>query len=151
MSRTRWSLLLLLALPPVAGTQGLADERPGPALADLLVATDGAPFRLRLRVQIDGQDAAARFERVQAEYVRRLFAQLDRDADGSLTPGEAAHAPSPDIVLPAEALSAESENVNVAFNFRAVDENAGPCTRGTRFLLQTLRSASSSLLFKLAL
>jgi Ca2+-binding EF-hand superfamily protein len=123
MSRMRMLVLMFAACAPGVAWADAAADPPGQPVADLVVSSGAAPFRIRLYVLIDGEPVAPRFERVQAEYVRRLFAQLDRNRDGSLTAGEAAHAPSPDVMLPPEVLAAESENVNVAFNFRAVDED----------------------------
>ena len=80
-------------------------------------------MRIRLWVTVGGESVADRFPRTQTLFVERLFEQLDRDGDGRLSSAEAVHAPSPQIELPESVLAGESENVNVAFNFLAVDTN----------------------------
>ena len=61
---------------------------PAPPLE--LVLTGDTPARVELRVEVDGKPVAA----VWGETLAKLFAFLDRNADGALDSKEAAHAPA---------------------------------------------------------
>jgi hypothetical protein len=60
----------------------------------LLVLADNRPVVLELQVSIDGKPLATAWEC----YLDRLFADLDRDGDGSLSKAEAARAPGIEFV-----------------------------------------------------
>src|SRR5262249_11022249 len=66
-------------LAPIAG-----DEQ------DLIFLDDSRPYRIRLHLQQDGRPA----QRLWESYIDSLFAFLDADGDGSLSPRELAQAPS---------------------------------------------------------
>jgi Ca2+-binding EF-hand superfamily protein len=81
----------LLAMLP----KSPADEPPkGADAQDVLLLADAGPVLLRLHVRIDGKPSAAAWER----YLDRLFSDLDRDGDGSLSRAEAARAPAPEFL-----------------------------------------------------
>jgi Ca2+-binding EF-hand superfamily protein len=117
--------LILAAMIAIVATRTatVAAKSDFPPLTDVVITAGEASMRIRLWVTVDGEPVADRFSRNQTAYVELLFQQLDRDDDGRLNPVEAAHAPSPEIVLPGSVLASETENVNVAFNFLAVDAN----------------------------
>jgi Ca2+-binding EF-hand superfamily protein len=77
-----------LVPPAAADPPGEADAQ------DVLLLAEAGPVLLRLHVRIDGRPVAATWER----YLDRLFADLDRDGDGTLNKAEAARAPAPDFV-----------------------------------------------------
>jgi len=83
-------LLFLLGLVPVDG-----EPIPSAAIAgdvqDLVFLHDARPYFFRLHLQSDGRPAQAEWN----AYVDVLFAFLDHDGDGVLSPGELAQAPSP--------------------------------------------------------
>src|SRR5262249_19639580 len=75
-------LVLLLSAPARADSQRL------------LLLAEREPVVVELQVSIDGKPLASAWER----YLERLFADLDRDSDGSLSRAEAARAPGLDFV-----------------------------------------------------
>jgi Ca2+-binding EF-hand superfamily protein len=77
-------IVILLASAAPAGADG---QR-------LLLFADRRPVVLDLPILVDGKPSTAAAER----YFDRLFADLDRDGDGRLSPAEAARAPDPDFV-----------------------------------------------------
>jgi Ca2+-binding EF-hand superfamily protein len=85
------ALLAIVPLVPPA-----AAEPPGEADAqDVLLLAESGPVLLRSHVRLDGRPVAAAWER----YLDRLFADLDRDGDGTLSKVEAARAPAPGFLL----------------------------------------------------
>lgn len=116
---------LLAAMAMAVSTDvNFAESEPDAApLTDVVISAGDDAIRIRLWVTVDGELIADRFIHSQSEWVERLFEQLDRDDDGRLSADEAANSPSPQIELPEALLAGETENVNVAFNFRAVDGN----------------------------
>jgi Ca2+-binding EF-hand superfamily protein len=84
----------LFAVVPLVLPAAAADP-PGEADAqDVLLLAEAGPVLLRWHVRIDGRPVAAAWER----YLDRLFADLDRDGDGTLSKAEAARAPAPDFL-----------------------------------------------------
>src|SRR5713101_1316420 len=57
---------------------------------DIIFLHDSRPYRIRLHLQHDGRPAQAVWE----SYIDAVFAFLDADGDGVLSPGELAQAPS---------------------------------------------------------
>src|SRR5581483_7382654 len=76
-----------------------------------------APVLLGLRALVDGKPLDEAHRAAWDEYVRRLFAHLDRNGDGSLDEREASAAPPP--VLP----SGVGGQARFAFNFAVLDSN----------------------------
>lgn len=113
---------LLAIIVPVSAT--LADDEPEASpLTDVVISSGDQSVRIRFWVTVDAEPITERFLNSQTAWVERLFEQLDRDDKGRLDPDEASHAPPPQIELPKSVLAGETENVNVAFNFRALDGN----------------------------
>ncbi len=79
-----WTLLGAAGQPPPAAS----------STQDLLFLGDSRPVLLRLDVQVGGRP----FRDVWAEYLQKLFADLDRDGNASLSPTEAERVPSPDFL-----------------------------------------------------
>jgi hypothetical protein len=100
-----------------------AEDGPPAAAADrpFEVTLNGLdrPIRIRMHVTVDDKSWGLHFDEVQGRYVTALFAQLDGDQDGSLSPGEAGRLPAPH----SWATLAAADDVHVAFNFRVLDAN----------------------------
>lgn len=119
--RSVFTALLTIIVPVSAA---LADDEPEASpLTDVVISSGDQSVRIRFWVTVDAEPVSERFLNSQTAWVERLFERLDRDDDGRLSPDEASHAPSPQIELPESVLAGETENVNVAFNFRALDGN----------------------------
>jgi Ca2+-binding EF-hand superfamily protein len=88
-SRLRPLLLLTLLIP--AGHAGGAEAND---VQDVVLLADVRPALLRLHVLIDAQPYRAAWER----YLDKLFADLDRDGDGSLSRTEAVRVPSAEFL-----------------------------------------------------
>jgi Ca2+-binding EF-hand superfamily protein len=83
--------LLLIGLPGLA----VAAEQPaapwaGADVQDVIYLGDARPVLLRLHLTVDGQPYSVRWN----EYLKRLFAYLDRDGNGSLDRAELGGMPS---------------------------------------------------------
>src|SRR5260221_1889694 len=106
---------LLLA---VVGAAGRADEpKLQDDVQDVLFITDKRPVRLRLHILIDGQPFSTVYQSAWGDYLKSLFAHLDRDGDGLLNEAEGGRLPPP------SQQGATGRATNLAFNFRGVDTN----------------------------
>ncbi|MFO0842723.1 MAG: hypothetical protein U0797_10060 [Gemmataceae bacterium] len=87
--RQALGLIVLAAagtLPAAAPPMGLDDAH------DLVLLRPERPYRVRFHLSVEGRPFRAGWDR----QVGRLFAYLDRDGDGRLSPAEAARAPDAD-------------------------------------------------------
>jgi Ca2+-binding EF-hand superfamily protein len=85
------SLLLLAAAAPPGPAPGAAPPAAADGDAHELVLLHGKrPYRVRFHLRMGGHSFQAGWNRQMA----RLFAYLDADGDGRLSPAEASHAPS---------------------------------------------------------
>src|SRR5207237_814891 len=71
------------------GTADQPSPAPGPA-QDILFLGDSRPVLLRLHVHVEGRPVQDIWE----AYLQNLFADLDTDGNGVLSPAEAARVPS---------------------------------------------------------
>jgi Ca2+-binding EF-hand superfamily protein len=113
-------LFLVFALLP-------AEQPPAAAPADgdvqdLVFLGGRRPGLLRLHVRIEGKPFRSAYQKAADDALGALFRSLDRDGDGSLSPDEARHIPSPDLFLAGAGLGGPGNTpVHVAFNFGALD------------------------------
>src|SRR5262245_2856751 len=116
--------LLLLAVLQVQSD----DKVPAnPPPIDLLIDTPARMVHVRLHVEMDGLPLEEAFRAAHREHLRALFPCLDRNGDGVLDESEARGLPLPQFRLPD---SDSSEDVHVAYNFRALDlDGDGKVTR----------------------
>ncbi len=82
--------VLLLSCLALAAAPAGAPPASRPEPLELVYLGDGRTLRLRVEVELDGRP----LDPVWADTFRALFADLDRDGDGFLSPHEARRAPS---------------------------------------------------------
>jgi Ca2+-binding EF-hand superfamily protein len=122
----RVSVALLACLGVQAVVAGLeAGERSAsPAVVtafpyELLISGLERPLHVRFSVTVNGKPWLQNFKDVERRLWQALFAQLDADRDGKLSPEEARRIPPPR----AWAALPGGDDVHVAFNFRILDAN----------------------------
>lgn len=92
----RLTLAALGVMAALAGQASYADDaKPvdpwaGPEVQDLVYLGDTRPVMLRLHIYVDGKPFSVRWD----AYLKRLFAYLDRDDNGTLDRNEVSRAPS---------------------------------------------------------
>lgn len=84
---------------------------------ELVIVGLDRPVRIRLNVTVGGKGWKRSFDDIQ--HLEAIFAQLDGDQDGALSPAEARGAPPPR----SWATLSGNDDVHVAFNFRVLDAN----------------------------
>jgi len=106
------ALLLAVMLTAVIPA-GSADAPRGPA-QDVLLLGESGPVLLRWQLLIDGQPCSAAWQ----HYLDKLFADLDRNGDGSLNRPEATRTPSADFLQAflQGSLNLEAAAATVPFN-----------------------------------
>src|SRR5262249_49188130 len=89
---------LLLGSAPtlVRSAEPAATEKAGTAFPyEMLISGLERPIRVRFSVTVNGKPWLQNFEDVQRRYRQALFAQLDADPDGKLSPAEARRSSPP--------------------------------------------------------
>ena len=117
-------ILLLLATAQSAAAAG---QEPTGSAQDVIFQGDLRPVLLRLHVEVDGRP----FRALWQEYLDKLFADLDRDGDGALSPAEAARVP--DCAFLRAFLQGElrADNATPAVSFDVLDtDRDGRVSRG---------------------
>jgi Ca2+-binding EF-hand superfamily protein len=115
--------LALAALAVLAAGCASAESAPpegpaAPAERKLVFLGESGPVLVGLRVQLDGRPLDEAHRAAWDDYVRRLFAHLDRNGDGILDEREAAPAPPP--ILP----QGPGGPARFAFNFAVLDSDS---------------------------
>jgi Ca2+-binding EF-hand superfamily protein len=96
MRRAAFAVVVLFtAALCVAGRNEDRTPKAAPGVQDVIFMDDQRPILIRLHIDIDGQA----FDAVWDRYMRRLFAYLDVNGDGVLSPQEARRAPSAEEVI----------------------------------------------------
>lgn len=119
--------LLFLLLRPCASAGPPGTEEAADDVQELVFLADGRPVLIRLHVRVDGQPFSQARRKAWTDYVTHLFRHLDRDGDGFLNEAEAARLPAArPLAAPASFVRSprSAMPVNVAFNFRVVDDNS---------------------------
>lgn len=112
-----WILFACGICVSARGEPGAAAPGSLPSVSDVIVQGLERPLRLRLVCLSGGRPWREHFDEAQSRYVKALFAQLDADGNGKLSPGEATRLPAPRMAGGRRS----GEEVNVAFNFRVLD------------------------------
>jgi Ca2+-binding EF-hand superfamily protein len=104
-----------------AALLGAADQPPLPpgTAQDVLFLGDSRPMLLRVHLQVEGRP----FRDVWEEYLQKLFADLDRDGNGSLSPAEAARVPSGEFLLALFQGELNDDTATATVPFAALDAN----------------------------
>ena len=111
------SALVLAGWLAAASVPGAGEDATGD-VQDMAFLGEGGPVLIRLHMRIDGRPFREVHRAAWDEYLKALFAQLDRDGDGFLNDAEAQRLPPP----PQLSTGREAgRTTNVAFNFRVVD------------------------------
>jgi Ca2+-binding EF-hand superfamily protein len=119
--------LLLLLIRPSASADLPESKEAGGDVQELVFFADSRPVLIRLRVRVDGQPFPRARQQAWTDYVTHVFRHLDRDGDGFLSEAEAARLPAARPLLAPMAAFRSPRSampVNVAFNFRVVDDNS---------------------------
>lgn len=95
----------------------LAAPAPDSAPTDLVLETPSKIILIRLHIEVDGKPLEEGYQSAQRDYLRALFAYLDRNKDGFLDEAECRRAPLPLLLLADLSLP----DVHIAFNFKAID------------------------------
>jgi Ca2+-binding EF-hand superfamily protein len=126
MTRGVLGLAALLAGLPALAWSGETKPPAPSAVQDVVFLGDARPVLLRLHIQVEGRPFRAPWQ----AYLDNLFADLDRDGDGVLSPAEAARVPSSAFLQALLQGELYADPATAVVPFRTLDANGdGRVTR----------------------